>query len=223
MAISEPRTIARNIDFLHIPVQHNPELLRDLYLEVSRSCGYENFIRVGNGARLETIGEGGGFSRLTFANDRISFQEEHNNISLENQFRRVEEVIKVTSSKLGIPIYICRNVTLRAVASAPTNSSQFLTENLFQVGPEEMSPFGRNGHLVGFRMHFPPKEPKGGLHQIRIESYLRDPRSLFLENMGTFKLPLQPSETARIKSELSEVDDFVHERMSKFLDQFPRP
>ncbi len=222
MGISEARTIARNIDFLHIPVQHNPEQLRDLYVEVSKSCGYDNFIRVGTGARLETVLENGGSSRLTFSNDRISFQEEHNNISLESQVRRVEEVIKVVTAKLGIPIYVCRNITLRAVAAAPTHSSQFITDNLFQVDGDEMDPFGRSGRIVGFRMHFPPTDPKDGLHQIRMESYLRDPRSLFLEDIGTFKLPMQPGEVKRIRELLVEVDNFVHERMCKFLNQFPR-
>ena len=223
--ISEPRTIARILELLHIPTQHTPDQLRDVYMEVSRSCGYENFIRTGNGARLETTGaEPGSFSRLTFANDRIGFHEEHNNMSLENFLRRIQEVVRVTTSKLAIPVFVARNVTLRALAGAPRGKqgSQFLAENLFQLTAEEWGPFGRPGQIHGFRLQFPPTDPKGGIHQVRIENYVRDPRSLFVEDWCTFKAPVQAQDMGQITTELREVEDFLHERIYSFLNQYPR-
>ena len=59
------------------------------------------------------------------------------------------------------------------------------------------------------------------LHQ-RIESYLRDPRSLFLEDWTTFKVPLQSRDIQRLSRELNEVEEFLHERVNAFLNQFPR-
>lgn len=224
--IGEPRTIARILELLHLPMQHSPEVLRDIYLAISTSCGYDNFIRMAGGARLETAGEGGAVSRVTFAGDRISFHEEHNNLGMEGFSRRVQEVARVVTEKLSIPLFICRNITLRAVASSPGSAgpqaSRFLAENLLRVSPEEFAPFERPGQIVGFRMHFPPRDPRGGMHQIRIESYLRDPRSLFLEDWATFKAPVQSRDTAKISEELLEVEDFLHERMAAFLNQFPR-
>lgn len=223
--ISEPRTIARILELLHIPIQHSPDLLRDVYLEVSRSCGYDNFIRTANGARVESAGgEGGAVSRVAFSNDRISFHEEHNNISMEAFLRRAEEVIRVVTEKLSIPVFICRNVTCRAIAAAPSgqHASQFLFDNLFQITPQEFSPFGRPGQILGFRMLFPPTDPKGGSHQVRVENYLRDPRSLYIEDWATFKVPVQSRDRDKLRDELQEVEDFLHDKINGFLNQFPR-
>lgn len=221
----EPRTIARIIELFHIPIQHSPETLRDVYQEISSSCGYDNFIRVAGGARLESAAtEGGTVSRLTFSKDRIGFHEERSDGSLESLLRRVEAVIAVATEKLSIPIFIARNLTLRAIASPPRGltSSEFVAQNLVRVEPEDFQPLGRPGQVVGLRFHFPPTEPKGGTHQVRIESYLRDPRMLYLEDWATFKVPVQSRDHRKISAELQEVEEFLHERLCSFLSQFPR-
>ena len=223
--ISEPRTISRIVELFHIPLQHSPELLRGVYQEISGSCGYDNFIRISGGARLESAAtEGGAVSRLSFLKDRISFHEEHSELSLESLQRRIDAVLQVATDRLSIPIFIVRNVTFRAVAAAPRgqHSSQFIAANLFRIEEQELEPLGRPGSIIGFRMHFPAQDPKGGTHQVRIESYLRDPRSLFLEDWATFKVPLQSRDMQRLSSELNEVEEFLHERVNAFLNQFPR-
>ena len=221
--ISESRTIARIIEFFHLPTQHSVEQLREVYQEISGSCGYDNFIRIAGGARLESAAtEGGAVSRISFMKDRLSFQEEHSNVSLEGLRRRIEAVIGTVVEKLSIPVFIVRNVTLRAVASPPQTSSQFLAENLFQLRGEDLAGFGRPGQVIGFRMHFPPPEPRAGTHQVRVESYMRDPRMLYLEDVATFKVPVQSRDFKKIGSELEEVDSFLHDKVHDFLNQFPR-
>lgn len=223
--IGEPRTIARILEMIHLPVQHGPDVLRDVYLAISSSCGYDNFIRSGDGARLETTtSQGGAFSRVTFSADRIVLHEEHNNIGAETFLRRAQEVLRAVTEKIAIPVLVCRNVTLRAVASVPGGKTapQFLAENLLRVGDEEFGVLGRPGGIIGLRLHFPPPDVRGGLHQVRIESYLRDPRSLFLEDVACFKMPLQGRDLAKLSEELAETEDFLHERVAGFLNQYPR-
>lgn len=222
--IGEPRTIARIVELLHIPYQPVPETLRDVYLQIARSCGYDNFIRIGPGARMETLGEGGSASRVQFGNDRITFHEEHTGASLESLLRRVEEVVRVAFERLAIPVIICRNITLRAVAGAPRNltAAQFLADNLLHITGQDFAPFGRPGQIVGMRMQFPPTDPQQGVHQVRIESYLRDARALYLEDWATFKVPIPTQDLECIARELREVETFLHERIAAFLNQFPR-
>ncbi|MGE3164583.1 MAG: hypothetical protein AB7O52_06740 [Planctomycetota bacterium] len=223
--IGEPRTIARILELIHLPVQHGPDVLRDVYLAISSSCGYDNFIRMADGARLETASsQGGGFSRVTFGSDRIVLHEEHNNVGVETFLRRAQEVLRVSTEKVAIPVLVCRNVTLRAVASVPggRTAPQFLGENLIRISDEEFQKFGRPGGVIGLRMHFPPADMRGGLHQVRVESYLRDPRSVFLEDVASFKMPLQGRDMGKLGEELMETEDFLHERVVGFLGQFPR-
>ncbi|MFQ5654659.1 MAG: hypothetical protein ACE5GW_08005 [Planctomycetota bacterium] len=222
--ISEPRTISRNVELLHIPIQHEPQVLRDIYVEVSRSCGYENFIRARDGARLECAGgEGRGLSRVVFMKDRITFQEEQGDTSLEHLLRRIEEVVNTATDRISLPLFVCRNVTQRAIASVTQgkHSAQFLAENLFQLTPDHLGPLGRPAHLLGVRLHCPPPDIKEGSHQIRIESYLRDPRALFVEDVASFKMPVQSRDHARIATELREVEKFLNEQVHAFLSQFP--
>ena len=41
--LSDLRTVSRIFEFFHIPIQHSSDLLRDIYLKVSKSCDYDNF------------------------------------------------------------------------------------------------------------------------------------------------------------------------------------
>ena len=224
--IAEPRTIARICEIFHIPFQHSIEQLRDVYLKVSSSCGYDNFIRQPGGARLESAaGEGGGgVSRVTFGKDRMSFAEENADTSLENFRRRLEAVVEVAAETLSIPVLVARNITQRAVVAAPGGkpASNFLAENFFQLGGGQMEPFGRPTQITGMRLQFPPPDPRAGIHQVQIGSYARDPRALYIEDVATFKVPVQSREPAKVVEELREVDDFVQQRVCGFLKQFSR-
>ncbi len=223
--IGELRTIARIIELFHIPLQHDVEQLRDVYLEVSRSCGYDNFTRQPGGALLESAAsEGGMVSRVSFQKDRITFQEEHGKTSLESFQPRLDEVIHIATERLSIPIFILRNITVRGVAAAPggRSAAQFLAEAMFRVAAEDLAPLGRPAQLIGFRLQLPATDQKSGLHQARIETYLRDARALYVEDVATFKFPIPSRDKERIAAELREVDACVHDRIAAFLNQFPR-
>lgn len=220
----ELRTVSRIHEFFHIPAQHAVDSLRDVYLEVSKSCGYDNFIRTGEGARLESApGEAGGRSVVDFRKDRISFRDESMSGGLEHFLRRIEATIKPTVQKMRIPLFIARNITFRAVAPIPKglNSSQFLSQNMFSFQPDHFEDFDRPAQVVGFRLQFPPQDPaRECLHQVRVESYLRDPRSLFVEDWATFKMPLQSGDWNRMAEESREVEGFMNEKLGGFLGQF---
>ncbi len=222
--IGEARTIARIVELIHIPIQHAPEPLRDIYREVSGSCGYDNFLRQQEGARLEAATEGGAVSRVSFQRDRITFHEELGNVTLDQFRQRIDEVVTVAGERLGIPLFILRTVTQRVVIASPggRHATQFLGENVFRLGAVELGSFGRAVHLVGLRLNLPSSDPKVGSHQVRLEAYLRDPRSLFVEDLATFKLPVPARDKERLAVELREVEEIVNERVGAFLSQFPK-
>lgn len=218
------RTASRIHEFFHIPIQPSVDALRDIYVEVSKSCGYENFLRTGDGARIESVpGEGGGRSIVDFRKDRISFRDEEMSGGLEHFLRRIEATLKAAVPKLRIPLFIARNVTYRAIAPIPrgSHSSQFLAESMFAFEPKDFAAFGRPAQVVGLRLQFPPRDPaRECFHQVRIETYLRDPRSLFIEDWATFKMPAQASEWSRIAAEGREVETFMNDQIGQFLEQF---
>ena len=73
----DPSTLGVAVELVHLPIQISTDHLRDVYVEVSGPCGYENFTRQGNGACLETVADAeNGASRVTIGRDRLIFQEE---------------------------------------------------------------------------------------------------------------------------------------------------
>ena len=218
--IGEPTTISRIVELLHLPASHTPETLREVYSEISTSCGYDNFIRQPGGARLESVEtEAGTATRLTFTRDRIVFQEERTRTGLDHFSRRIEATLKVAAPKLGIPLVVARTITQRAIVGVPGGETApgFLGRTVFRFGAEELQPLDRPARLVGFRLDFPARTPQDGAHRVRIETYLRDQSSLFIEDVGTFKVPVQSLDHAKIQKELQEVEDFLGDRLTGFL------
>jgi len=218
--IGEASTTSRILELLHIPVQHSPDSLREVYGMISVACGYDNFIREPGGARLESIeGEAGAISRLTFTRERIVFLEERSRTGLDHFVRRVEAALRVAAPKLGIPLLIARTVTQRAVAQIPSGERApgFLARTLIRIGPEDLQALGRPAHVVGVRLDLPPRTPQDGAHRVRVETYLRDPSSLFLEDIATFKVPVQSLDHAQVAKELEEVDSFLGDKLTGFL------
>ena len=218
--IGEASTLSRFVELLHIPAQHTPEALREVYTMISTSCGYDNFIRQPGGARLETMeSEGGAISRLTLGRDRIIFQEERTRGGLEHLTRRIEAAIRVIAPKLGIPLFIARTVTQRAVVQIPSGEQApgFLARTTFKIGAEQLQGLGRPAQVVGLRLDLPSRTPQDGAHRVRVETFLRDPSSLFLEDIATFKVPVQSLEHAQLQKEIEEVDEFLGDRLTAFL------
>jgi hypothetical protein len=223
--IGEASTTSRILEFLHLPAQHSPEALREVYSMISAACGYDNFIREPGGARLESFeGESGGISRLTFARDRITFLEERARTGLDHFSRRVDAALRVAAPKLGIPLLIARTVTQRAFAQIPSGERApgFLARTIFRIGAEDLGTLGRPAQVVGLRLDLPSRTPQDGAHRVRVETYLRDPSSLFLEDIATFKVPVQSLDLAQVTKELEEVDAFLGDKLVAFLSGLDR-
>lgn len=223
--MGDPTTISRIVELLHLPVQHTPEALREVYAAISTSCGYDNFIRQPAGARLESAeGEGGAASRLTFLRDRIVFQEERGSVGLDHFTRKVEAALKVVVPKLGIPLIVARTVTQRVIVSTPgtETAASYLARTVFRIHPDDLTSFERPAQVVGFRLDFPGATPQAGSHRVRIETYLRDQGALYVEDIATFKVPVQSLDQSQITKELEEVDGFVGDQVSTFLNGLNR-
>ncbi len=218
--IGEPNTISRIVELLHLPASHTPEALREVYAEVSKSCGYDNFIRQPGGARLESAeAEGGSVSRLTFGRDRVIFQEERTRSGLEHFVRKIEAVTKVAAPKLGIPLFVARTVTRRVIAAVPGSETgaSFLARTVFRIEPDDLAVLERPAQVVGVRLDFPGRQPQDGAHRVRVETYLRDQGALYLEDIATYKVPVQSLDHAKISGELHDVEEFVGGKLTEFL------
>src|SRR5262249_58428547 len=133
-------------ELIHLPVVHSPEKLREVYNEVCRTCGYENFYRIQGGARIERKdAEGEGFSQLSFLGDRIQVTEDHTGTSVEQFGKKSSAVLSSALPVLGIPLIIFQQTTVRVTAMPNSFKSapEFLARSLFRIRPEDLEALGR--------------------------------------------------------------------------------
>ncbi len=223
--LSEPRTISLLTEFIHLPVAHQPEKLREVYNHVCKSCGYENFLRVPGGARIERReAESEGFSQLTFLNDRVQLTEDHTGVSSEQFGKKVMEVLKTALPTLGIPIILIQQATVR-ITSAPNSfrtAAEYLARSVFRVRSEDVELLGRPTTMFGFRLMFPPTHEQPQKYSVRVECYVRDGRSLYIENVGTFNAPIQQGNLEQAEKNLHMTGDFLVDKVVKFLSAHDR-
>jgi|SRR5688572_12533365 len=223
--LSEPRSISLILELVHLPVTHVPEKLREVYNEVCRTCDFENFTRIPGGARIERKDpEGEGFSQLTFSGDRIQLVEDHTGMSIDEFGKRGLAVLASAMPKLGIPILLVQQNTVRITANPNgyRSASEYLARSIFRFQAEDLEVLSRPVHLFGFRLAFPATVQHPVNYNTRVEGYVRDPRSLYVETVATFKTPIQAAQAELVHTNLTTTAAFVVDRVLPFLSQFDR-
>jgi hypothetical protein len=224
--LSELRTISLLAELIHIPVKHPFDRLREVYNQVSSSCGYDNCIRLPNGARLErSPGEGEEVSTLTFLNDRVQMVEDNLASSLDGVGRKLTGVLERAMPALGIPFFLVQQFTVRGIANPNSykNASEFIGCSLFRIRDEDVETFERPTSIFGLRLVFPPTKNHPHNFNVRIEAYTRDPKSVYLENVGVFKNPVEFQKLEALQKNLELTAEFLSTNVCKFLSQFDRP
>lgn len=223
--LSEPRTITLLTELVHLPQVHSAEKLREVYNEVCRTCGYENFLRVQGGARIERAdADGGGTSQLTFLADRLQLSEDHTGLSVEQFGKKIVAVLTKAMPTLGIPFLLVQVCTVRAIATPNSfrSAGEYLARSVFRVQPDDLQALKRPTSVFGFRLVFPPTAQATHNFNVRVECYARDARSLYLENVGTFKQPIQAGNIGEVEKNLQVTSDFLTENVVRFLSIYDR-
>lgn len=223
--LSEPRTISLISEFVHVPTVHVPEKLREVYNEVCRTCGYENFLRIQSGARIERRSpEGQGFSQLTLLSDRIQLTEDHTGTSTDQFGKKVVAVLSTVLPVLNIPLLLVQQNKVRATSTPNSfkTATEFLARRVFRAEPAQLAPLGRPTSVFGFRLVFPGYTEHPENFNVRIESYVRDPQALYIENVGTFKQPIQASTLSVVEENLRITSAFISENILNFLSMYDR-
>ena len=223
--LSEPRTLSVLVELIHIPAKHTIEKLREVYNQVSTSCGYDNFIRIANGARIESgFSEEVGVSTVTFLNDRLQMVEDNRALSIDQIGSKLVAVLQAAMPLLGMPLILVQQYTVRVTATPNSyrNASEFLGRNLFRIGEEQVAVFERPTSIFGFRLVFPPTKTQPHHFNVRVESYARDPQSVYLENVGVFKTPIQQAQLEQLQKDLEMTSEFLTSNVWKFLSQYDR-
>jgi len=210
MSAPDPSTLGVSVDLIHLPIQVTAEMLREVYVEVSGTCGYENFTRTATGAQLQSSPEpGSGVSRVTFGKDRIQFEEQGAGTGSEVLFRRIEEVFRSLGQRVNIPMIVARTRTHRTLLRVPSggNAATWLAEKAFHLDGDDFNAIGRPATISGLRLQLPPQVQGEANHLVRIEAWLKDPRSLFVEDVATWRFPLPTTQMEKLGQDLRAAEE----------------
>jgi hypothetical protein len=221
----EPRTIAFLTEIFHPPVAHDARRLQSVHAEVfsNSSAGYRNFNLVPGGACLANpLPQAGAVSAASFLADRVQIREEGTGVGVEEFAARLDALGRLSMERLGLQVFVAQQVTVRSLVNPrrERDSRLFLSRDVLRLPPAASEAFGRATRLVGLRFVLPgvPEDP--GTYNLRIESYDADPRSLFLEVVGTFPPILPANGVETIVKNLRTTYRFLVERACVFVESF---
>jgi hypothetical protein len=123
---------------------------------------------------------------------------------------------------LRVPVILVQQATIRVIATPNSfkTAAEFLARSMFKIRGGDLELLGRPTSVFGFRLVFPPTQEQPHGFNTRIESYLRDGRSLYIETVGTFKIPIQPQSIHLVEENIQKTSDFSTEKVIPFLSRY---
>lgn len=220
----ESQLIHSRVELLYFPQNIPEERLREFFGNISQSTGikYKEFKILPNNEAIFRTVEGSNISLTFIRRDRLIIQEDFPQFPLEILKSNVESIVKAAYNFIRVPFFVSQvSVIRRLYRPAKFNDARvFLGDNMCGMKDKLFPVFKRPAHIFGLRLSFPSfKENKIG-YDLRIESYARDPKLIFVENMGVYNAPLTVNNINLILSNLDETNRFIEENTLEFLERF---
>jgi hypothetical protein len=222
-----PRTIALISELFHPPLQPDPAPIQRLHNKMFQAGdpAYSSFSVTPQGAALSNpVHQPGASSFAAFFADRFQFREELSSLTYDGFAKRVREIAEQVCALRHIQVFTAQQITIRTLINPRhfKDSRAYLKQGMFGFD-DEVEAFEREPQLYGIRLVFPPKVNQAGSYSLRIESFNNDPRSLYIENQGSFGPMLVESGLGSVEQNILDAYTFVVENTVRFVSRFDAP
>jgi hypothetical protein len=220
------RSIAFVAELIHPPVKHDPQTLQKLHslLFGSAVCSYRDFKLTPMGAVLSNSAggvPGQPVSQVNVLGDRIQIREEQTGLSREDFGSRLEHLARAVLTNLPVGMYVAQQFAVRSVLNLHGGDARaFMLKTVFGFDGDILEAFGSEPSLAGLRLAFPPANPGDGLFNVRIESFTKDNRSVFLENVATYGTPVNLEQLDMLDDRFEATYEYLQDRLVGFVAQF---
>lgn len=209
---------------VHPPLLHSDKKLRELFNKLGTIHEFTEYQQLTEGAAQFRRTWRATNERIscTFRNDRVEIVHDFPTTDLQGFWRTVQDVLSESVKMLRIPAFVLQQYLIRKVANplAVADARIFLTQKVCSIQDEQLQEFGRPLHGIGLRLFFPASQEAPAEYDVKVESLLRDPMQLFLENRAKFYVPVQTADLTPMKSNLEATEQFLTETVVRFLYQF---
>lgn len=217
----DPRSIAFVGEILYPPMQLRSDLVQAVHNSLFRqpALSYQSFQVAGDGIHLTNLPmTPGQVSSVSFTPDRMVLREEMRGTTLEDFATRLVNVAGTAFTALSIPVSVAQQFCIRSLISSrqKVDSREFLARRVLENG-EALAGFGRPLQSLGLRLFFPPTEADRATYQVRIENWPLEPRSLWVEVVGSFGNAVAAGDLPKVAEQLYATYGFLTNQVGSFL------
>ncbi len=183
---------------------------------------YVNFQLVQGGAMLANPpAQQGAVSAAWVLGDRLRIQEQITGISRDDFERRLDSFARTALTELKIPHFVAEQYAVQSLVTPrlTSNSIDLVGKSMLSMTSEDYSHFERPPLLLGVRMSFPSAPVDDGQFHSRIESMQRDPKTIFLENVGVFRTQITEPDAGKIISQFVQTYDWLSEQLVGWISR----
>lgn len=224
----DPRTIAFAAEILHPPQQPRADLVQSVHNALYRqpAIGYQNFQVAPDGIHLSNLAQAPGqVSAATFAWDRLVLRDELRGTTVEDFATRVVNVTSTSFGTLGLTSTLAQQFVVRSLIQPRhfRDGREFLSRRLVAPGTDAWQTLGRPVQSLGVRFVLPPVQGARSTFHVRIESWPQDPRSIWIENTGSFAGPIATGDAPQLAELLYETYRYLTGPVAAFLSSLDTP
>lgn len=209
---------------MHPPLLHSDKSLKELFTKLGTIHDFAQYQQPSEGSAQFTRIWRGSNERLAcvFQNDRVEIVHEFPSTDLQGFWRTAHDILIESIKLLKVPVFLIQQYLIRKTASplAEADARLFLAHRVCKLENRELQVLERPLHGIGLRFVFPASQDAPFEFDVRMESLLRDPSQLFLENSAKFLAPVQGPDLTGIQKNLESVDQFLTQTIVGFLSQF---
>ena len=181
---------------------------------------YVNFQLVQGGAMLANPApQQGAVSAAWLLPDRIRLQEQLTGVGRDDFEKRLDAFARTALTELKIPHFAAEQYAVQSLVTprAAPSGIELMARSVLHFDADDMQHFERPPLLLGVRMSFPTAPVDEGQFHCRIESMQRDPKTIFLENVGVFRQQVKESEVGRLVAQFVQTYDWIQEQLVGYL------
>ena len=224
----DPRTIAFLAEVLFPPVPLAPDTVQGIHntLFQQSELSYQSFQVAQDGIHLTNMPEApGAVSSVTFLPDRLILREELQPTTLEELATRLVNVSGISLRALDIPFSVAQQFVVRSLVTPRhiEDSRDFISQRLMGGEISTWQRFERPFESIGVRYTFPQHEDRQELFNLRIETWNQDPRSIWIENVGSFTQQVALEDMPQLSTHLTSTYTFLTGPVCSFIADFDRP
>jgi hypothetical protein len=208
-------------------MRHKSEALQRVHGVVfnDAECQYKNFQLMPGGAQFINPPKANNVvSCCTIFQDRVQVREEMTGIGRDDFRSRVLRIARIVVNNLQIPVFVVRQFVVRSLINTRNyeDTREFVASALLKMGEDDFQPLAGRPGLLGLRFAFQSGAIEEGVYNVRIESYTHDARSLFLENVASFRKPVTAQNLDDLETDFDTAYSYLEDRIVPFVARFDK-